>query len=118
MTQKAVVAKDDVDGEDGGVFELNQLNKGGLCKNKNKTRDLAKFCNLHCNLPFLPSPKIRRVNYIILYLAGVLYATLQSTTRTTLRDLDEAKLRAVSLVLAPTCNIQRVSLLFFYLALL
>ena len=63
MTQKAVVAKDDVDGEDGVIFELNQLNNG---KKKN-TRDLAKFCNLLCNLPFLPSPKIRQVNYIILY---------------------------------------------------
>ena len=30
----------------------------------------------------------------------------------------EAKLRSASLVLAPTCNIQRVSRLIFYLALL
>ena len=73
MTQKAAFAKDDADGEDGGVFELN---KGGLFKKKTKTRDLAKICNLLCNLPLLPSPKIGQVNYIILYLAGVLYATL------------------------------------------
>ena len=30
----------------------------------------------------------------------------------------EAKLRAASVILAPTCNIQRVSRLFWYLALL
>jgi hypothetical protein len=41
-----------------------------------KARDLAKICNLHRNLPFLPSPKIGLVIYIILNLAGVLYATL------------------------------------------
>jgi len=40
------------------------------------TRDLAKFCNLHRNLPYLPSPKIALVIYIILNLGGVLYATL------------------------------------------
>ena len=75
MTQKVAVAKD-VDGEDGGAF---QLNNGGLFKfkfKKGKTRDLAKICNLLCNLPLLPSTKIGQVNYIILYLAGVLYATL------------------------------------------
>jgi hypothetical protein len=31
---------------------------------------------------------------------------------------EEAKLRAASVVLAPTCNIQRVSRLFCYLALI
>ena len=39
-------------------------------------RDLAKICNLHRNLPYLPSPKIGLVIYIILNLRGVLYATL------------------------------------------
>ena len=50
--------------------------------------------------------------------ATTLESARQSTTTLRDLDLDEAKLRAVSLVLAPTCNVQRVSLLFFYLALL
>ena len=50
--------------------------KWQVVQKKKESCDLAKFCNLLCNLPLLPSPKSRQVNYIILYLAGVLYATL------------------------------------------
>ena len=78
-----------------------------MAKKKKNTRDLAKFCNLLCNLPLLPSPKIGRVNYIILYLAGVLYATLvRRLLRLSTQSLDsglQAKLAkftfAVTLVL-------------------
>ena len=74
MTQKAVVAKDDVDGEDGVIFELNQLNNG---KKKN-TRDLAKFCNLLCNLPFLPKNRASKLHNFILSWSFIRNATFHS----------------------------------------
>ena len=38
-----------------------------------------KICNLLRNLHYLHSPEIGKVIYIIIYIAGVLYATLQKT---------------------------------------
>jgi hypothetical protein len=63
----------------GGAFDLNNwVWRATVPSAKKRARDPTEICNLQCNLPYLPSPKIGLVIYIILYLAGLLHATLMS----------------------------------------
>ena len=79
VTDKAAVAKDEMDGEDGGDFEGVWAKRlAALAPKKARDSNMwpVKFCNLLRNLHYLHSPEIGKVIYIIIYIAGVLYATL------------------------------------------
>jgi hypothetical protein len=87
VIKKAAIAKGEVNDEDAGsVFELNNWNLGvravapsvslGCTCCSISHRKIAH--NLHCNLPYLPSPKFAQVIYTILnLLGGVLTAILE-----------------------------------------
>ena len=81
VTDKAAVAMDEMDGEDGGDFEgvwLGAKRLAALALQKARDSNMwpVKICNLLRNLHYLHSPEIGKVIYIIIYIAGVLYATL------------------------------------------
>ena len=60
-------------------FELNGWRHCPLKKARDSNMWPVKICNLLRNLHYLHSPEIGRVIYIIIYIAGVLYATLLRT---------------------------------------